>query len=153
MREDQAVRGGSAPSQAAPPSAPTRDTTPLRPRGVVLIQPDRLRSMAPNSLAAGHGAGLLSSLRPCPAYAGLPDHGTALEAALTDGVARHRAGTCRGHGFRPILVGLVNRSGTLRFRSGDHALTIDGTSPNLTTARIAQKPAIRGFFASVRCGG
>jgi hypothetical protein len=41
--------------------------------------------------------------------------------------------------------------GSLRFRSGDHALLIDGTSPDLATAQLAQKPLIDGFLASIRC--
>lgn len=104
-------------------------------------------------VAGDRGIGILDSLRSYPAYAGLPDHGKALEAALTDGVTRHGPGSRHGHGFRPIFVGLANLTGILRFRSGDHALTMDGTSPSLTTARIAQKPAIDGFFASVHCRG
>jgi len=97
------------------------------------------------------GIGILASLRSCTAHAGLPDHGKALGAALTDGISRHGPDSCHGHGFRPMFVGLLNLIGSLRFRSGDHALTMDGTSPNLATAQIAQKPAIDGFFASVRC--
>lgn len=36
-------------------------------------------------------------------------------------------------------------------QSGDHALVMDGTSSKLTTAQLAQKPVIDGFFASVCC--
>ena len=75
----------------------------------------------------------------------------ALEAALTDGVSRYGPNRNRGHGFRPIFTGLVNLHGELRFRSGDHAITMDGTSPALATSRISQKAPIDGFFASVRC--
>jgi hypothetical protein len=32
----------------------------------------------------------------------------------------------RGNGFRPLFQGLANLNGTLRFRSGDQALTMDG---------------------------
>src|SRR5665213_692908 len=102
-------------------------------------------------VAADRGMGILKSLQRCSTHAGLPDHGKALEAALTDGTSRFGPHSDRGHGFRPIFLGLVNLSGTLRFRSGDHALIMDGTSPNLTTAQLAQKPLIDGFFASVRC--
>jgi hypothetical protein len=97
------------------------------------------------------GVGILASLRRCMAYAAVSDHGQALESALTDGTSRYGSGSRRGYGFRPIFLGLVNLRGTLRFRSGDHALIIDGTSPNLTNARLAQKSPIEGFFASVRC--
>lgn len=102
-------------------------------------------------VVADRGVGILRSLGRCTAYATLPDEGRALEAALTDGVSRHGPNNRRGHGFRPIFTGLVNLHGELRFRSGDHAITMDGTSPDLTTARIAQKAPIDGFFACVRC--
>ena len=67
------------------------------------------------------------------------------------GTSRFGSGSRRGHGFRPIFVGLANLRGSLRFRTGDHALVIDGTSPSLATAQLAQKPFIDSFFASVRC--
>ena len=72
-------------------------------------------------------------------------------AALSDGTSRFGSDNRRGHGFRPIFLGLANLRGSLRFRSGDHALVIDGTSPSLTTAQLAQKPFIDGFVASIRC--
>lgn len=102
-------------------------------------------------VAADRGMGILKSLKSCTTYADLPDHGRALQAALTDGTSRFGPGSDRGHGFRPIFLGLANLSGALRFRSGDHALVMDGTSPDLTTAQLAQKPSIDGFFASVSC--
>ena len=102
-------------------------------------------------VAADRGIGVLGSLQHSPAYAAVSDHGKALQAALTDGTSRFGAGSSHGHGFRPIFLGLTNLRGLLRFRSGDHALTIDGTSPSLATAQLAQKPKIDGFFASIRC--
>ena len=97
------------------------------------------------------GVGILPSLRRCPLYAALSDHGKALESALTDGISRFGSDTGRGHGFRPIFLGLANLHGSLRFRSGDHALIIDGTSPSLMKAQLAQKAPLDGFFASVCC--
>lgn len=97
------------------------------------------------------GIGVLESLRRCAVFATLADHGSALAAALTDGTSRFGSNSNRGHGFRPIFLGLANLRGSLRFRSGDYALTMDGTSPNLTTAQLAQKPVVKGFFASVTC--
>lgn len=102
-------------------------------------------------VAADRGVGILHSLRHCAAYATLTDDGKALETALTDGVSRHGPESNRGHGFRPLFRGLMNLNGELRFRSGDHAITMDGTSPTLATSRISQKARIDGFFASVRC--
>ena len=102
-------------------------------------------------VVADRGIGILRSLRRCPAYAVLPDEGRALEAALTDGVSRYGPHSNHGYGFRPIFTGLMNLHGELRFRSGDHAITMDGTSPAIATSRTTQKAAIDGFFASVRC--
>lgn len=97
------------------------------------------------------GIGVLESLRTTPEQAGLTDHGDALRLALTEGVSRFGSDANRGKGFRPLFVGLANIWGSLRFRSGDHALTIDGQSPSLIAARCAQKAPIPGFFASVQC--
>lgn len=102
-------------------------------------------------VAADRGIGILRSLRNAPAYSGLADHGEALRLALTDGISRFGADAGRGHGFRPLFIGLANLNGMLRFRSGDHALLIDGRQPTLMTARTAQKPNIPGFFISVSC--
>ena len=101
-------------------------------------------------VVADRGIGLLDSLRQRAAFAALHDHGRALELALTDGTSRYDDAR-RGHGFRPIFIGLTNLQGYLRFRSGDHALVMDGTGPTLATAHISQKPLLQGFFASVRC--
>lgn len=100
---------------------------------------------------ADHGIGLLRSLRSSSRYADLRDHGSALRTALTDGATRCDD-PLRGHGFRPIFQGLTDLYGHLRFRTGDHAIVMDGTNPALATARISQKACIGGFFASVRCG-
>lgn len=102
-------------------------------------------------LVADGGVGILNSLRACPDYARLSDHGEALRLALTQRVSRHGPDCGRGYGFQPIFVGLANLHGTLRFRSGDHALLIDARSPSLVSARVAQKPTLQGFLVSVTC--
>jgi len=102
-------------------------------------------------VVADRGIGILRSLRSCARHTELGDEGEALEAALTDGVSRYGLNHNRGYGFRPIFTGLVNLQGELRFRSGDHAVTMDGTSPAIATARTSQKAAIDGFFASITC--
>jgi len=97
------------------------------------------------------GTGILRSLRQCSEYASLSDHGDALQLALTDGCSRFGSGSKHGHGFRPLFIGLSNLKGSLRFRSGDHALVIDGTDPKgIPWTKIA-KPEIGGFLASVCC--
>jgi len=102
-------------------------------------------------VVADGGMGVLESLRTCPDYATLTDHGTALRFALTEGVSRFGPEAQRGNGFRPIFVGLANLSGSLRFRSGDHALVIDGQKIGAMPAKAAQKTRLRGFLASVAC--
>ena len=102
-------------------------------------------------VVADRGIGVLESLRDAPGYRFLGDHGEALGLALSDGVSRFGANGERGHGFRSLFVGLANLNGRLRFRSGDHALSIDGRSPALMGARVAQKASIPGLFISVNC--
>lgn len=102
-------------------------------------------------VVADMGEGVLDSLRSCPEHAGLTDHGDALRLTLTDGVSRYGTGSNRGHGFRPLFIGLANLTSVLRFRSFDHALTIDGRSPDLMAAKVSRKPVLRGFLASVSC--
>ena len=102
-------------------------------------------------VVADRGIGILESLRMATAYTRLNDHGEALELALAEGISRYGSSSGRGYGFQPLFIGLANLNGDLRFRSGDHALTIDGQKPTLMKAKIAQKPFIPGFFISVRC--
>ena len=111
----------------------------------------RAESGAFEFAVADRGIGILNSLRRCGSFASLTDEGKALELALDDGISRFGSCSNRGYGFRPIFIGLLNLRGELRFRSGDHALAMDGTSPNLATSRVIQKAKIDGFFASVRC--
>jgi hypothetical protein len=102
-------------------------------------------------VAVDRSIGILKSLCSCDAYAALSDPGKALAAALSDGVSRFGEESRRGHGFRQMFLGLLDLYGSLRFRTGDYALLMDGTSPALATAQLAQKPAMDGFFVSVRC--
>jgi hypothetical protein len=102
-------------------------------------------------VVADHGVGVLETLRSGPDYKSLSDHGEALRLALTDGVSRYGRQANRGNGFRPIFVGFANLSGTLRFRTGDHALIIDGQKIDLVSAKTAQKAPMKGFLVSVAC--
>jgi hypothetical protein len=100
-------------------------------------------------VVADHGVGMLASLQSSASFASCNDHGKALQMALTEGTSRFGSDAGRGYGFRPLFLGLMNLQGHLRFRSGDHALILDGRSPQLATARLLQKPYVDGFFASV----
>jgi len=97
------------------------------------------------------GIGVLNSLKACPNYADLTDHGQALRLTLSEGISRYGPQSGRGLGFRPLFTGLANLNGALRFRSGDYALTIEGQNPGVIPAKLWQKPMIEGFFASVVC--
>ena len=104
-------------------------------------------------VASDRGIGTLTSLQRSPEYRSMYDHGVALRAALDTGTSRYGPNSGHGNGFRPIFLGLAELNGELRFRSGDHALIIDGTSPELATSQLQQKPFMDGFFVSVRCHG
>jgi anti-sigma regulatory factor (Ser/Thr protein kinase) len=85
-------------------------------------------------VVADSGIGALASFKQSPEYSELRDPGTALRLAVTDGESRLRyLEKGRGYGFHDLFVGLANLNGHLRFRSDDHAMTIDGTSPTLIT--------------------
>ena len=91
------------------------------------------------------GRGILESLRSCPDYAELTDHGEALRLALQDGVSRYGKGTSHGKGFRPLFQGLANINSDLRFRSGDQALTINGLNAGNIPAQIWEKVSSSGL--------
>jgi hypothetical protein len=97
------------------------------------------------------GIGVLATLREAGEYAALTHHGEALRLALTEGASRYGGGEGRGYGFKPLFVGLANRQAALRFRTGDAALVIDGTSPSLMRAQMGHKAPLQGFFVSVAC--
>jgi hypothetical protein len=102
-------------------------------------------------VVADRGMGVLNSLRMSSDFRALRDAGEALEAALTDGTSRYGKASGHGGGFRDLFRGLLNLSSALRFRSGDHALTINGITPGLSMGRISQKVQLPGFVISVVC--
>ena len=102
-------------------------------------------------VVADSGDGVLASLKSHPDYADLRDAGTALKVALADGNSRFGRDSGNGYGFHGLFVGMANLNGNLRFRTEDHALLIDGTTPSLVTSRIAQKCYVKGFLVSAVC--
>jgi hypothetical protein len=100
---------------------------------------------------ADRGIGVLESLRSSTEFSALRDSGEALQAALTDGTSRFGRSSGHGAGFRNLFRGLLNLSSNLRFRSGDHALSINGVSPGLANARISQKIQLPGMVVSIIC--
>ena len=97
------------------------------------------------------GVGARASLIRNPEYASLSDEGSALQAMIEPGVSRFARETGHGNGFRPIFEKLANMTGHLRFRSGDHALTLDGRFGDRVARQLAQKPRLRGVFVAVSC--
>lgn len=103
-------------------------------------------------VVADSGIGVLAGLRGASRYSAMTDAGLALRTALTDGQSRLLDDDPdRGFGFHELFVNLANLNGELRFRSDDHALSIDGSGPALPQARLAQKARLQGFVISVVC--
>jgi hypothetical protein len=102
-------------------------------------------------VVADRGIGALRSLRQCPAYSGLGNEGAALAAMIEPGVSRHGPNQGHGNGFRPIFERLADVTGHLRFRSGDYALSLDGTFGDVIGRQLSQKPSLLGVFAAVVC--
>jgi hypothetical protein len=101
-------------------------------------------------VVADNGIGLLTSLKKHPDYAALVDNGQALDIALKDGESRHGRQAGRGTGFNMLILNIASHHSYLRFRSGDHCHTIDGTrlSPRLTRQLGSD---FQGFLVSVVC--
>ena len=103
-------------------------------------------------VVADRGMGVLSSLRQNPSYAHVSDAGAALELAVTDGVSRFPAETGHGQGFNQLFRALVGHNAELRFRSGDHSLTLrPGADFAEGTSILAQVAPLAGLTISVFC--
>jgi anti-sigma regulatory factor (Ser/Thr protein kinase) len=103
-------------------------------------------------VVADRGMGVLKSLRSNPQFAAVTDSGRAIELAIADGVSRFPAETGRGQGFNQLFRALVGHNAEVRFRSGDHALTLrPGKSASSAASTLAQVAPLRGFSISVFC--
>ena len=103
-------------------------------------------------VVADAGDGVLRSLQEHPTdYKHLKDHGEAIRVALSPGESRHGRDAGRGMGFDTLFRNLASLGGSLRFRSGDHSLEIDGTDLTLLHARLRQRSHYQGFLVSVVC--
>jgi len=94
------------------------------------------------------GVGVLSSLRSNPEYQWVSDSGQALEVALMDGESRYGKAIGRGMGFHDLITNIARRGSSLRFRTGDHALMIDGTGTAIKE-ELRQTANFNGFLVSV----
>jgi anti-sigma regulatory factor (Ser/Thr protein kinase) len=103
-------------------------------------------------VVADGGRGVLASLRENPEFAALPDSGTALRVAASDGASRHARSSGHGYGIGQLFRALAHDAAELRFRSGDYALRLWGDAPSLTgQVELAQKAWLGGLAVSVRC--
>jgi len=96
------------------------------------------------------GIGVLTSLQKAPEFAGLGDHGTALQLAVSDGNSRYGPGAGHGHGFSDLTVGVANSNALIRFRSGDHLLELDGRGRGDIITRCVQRAEASGFLIAVQ---
>lgn len=105
-------------------------------------------------VVADRGAGVLKTLRQNPSYSSLPDSGAALQEAIKTGVSRFPSEMGRGQGFTQLYRSLVRDRSEIRFRSGDHSLTLrPGSDPLHGEALLAQVAPLDGFAISVFCRG
>lgn len=94
------------------------------------------------------GIGVLASLRTNPIYSNLTRHKDAIRKSLETGVSRMPSG---GTGFMTLFRALANLWGTLRFRSGEGCVTMDGTSFDSargTATVVLNRP---GFQVTICC--
>lgn len=99
-------------------------------------------------VVADAGIGVLRSLLQHPDYSFLTDSGEALETAISDGESCHGRDQQRGSGFNKLVFNIAQRNSYLRFRSGDHSHSIDGTLP-IPLRRTAPCAPLEGFLISV----
>jgi len=94
------------------------------------------------------GIGVLESLRKHSDYNWVLDSGQALEVALQDGESRFGRAAHRGTGFHTLTTNIALRNSVLRFRSGDHSYTMDGTTAPLMKEIQSCSP-FPGFLTSI----
>jgi len=103
-------------------------------------------------VVADRGVGVLQTLRQNPRYGAVSDAGVALQEVIKDGVSRFPSEMGRGQGFHQLFRALVGHNAELRFRSGDHALTMRPTHDALHGETIlAQVAPLDGLTVSVFC--
>lgn len=100
-------------------------------------------------VVADRGKGVLETLRQNPEHAHLQDAGEALCEAIRPGVSRFPAASGRGQGFVQLCRSMVTDRVELRFRSGDHALTLCPTDDPLSGhQQLSHTSALAGMTIS-----
>ena len=111
-----------------------------------------IRENSVEFVVADSGIGVLDSIRKNPMHAHLKDAGQALGAIVSHGATRFPAGAGHGQGIKQFLRALAGYQGHVRFRSGDHALTLSGDlTARLGTLRVSGKAQLPGLTISVQC--
>lgn len=100
---------------------------------------------------ADAGIGVVASLNKHLEFIGLTDAGVALETALTLADTPYGRRTGRGQGYRRMLASLLDLTGSLRVRSGDHGVSMSGMDLSLRTASTFQSAQFTGFFQAIEC--
>jgi hypothetical protein len=95
------------------------------------------------------GQGVLSSLRTNTEYEDLQHHRDALRLAFRDGVSR--LGIGNGFGFHQLFEALKDQFGTLRFRTGNVCVTMDGQDFNADLGEERFPETITGMQVTVCC--
>lgn len=101
-------------------------------------------------IVVDRGVGVMNSLRRAPKFAGLADHGKALQLAVSDGNSRFGVGVGRGYGFSDLTVGIANSNALIRFRTGDYLLELDGRGSGDIIPRCVQRAIGIGFLIAVQ---
>jgi hypothetical protein len=95
------------------------------------------------------GRGVLASLRSSPKFEYLANSRDALRLALCDGVSR--LGQGNGYGFHQVFKALANQFGTLRFRTGNVCIVMDGTEFEADLGTESYPEPLPGFQVTVCC--
>jgi anti-sigma regulatory factor (Ser/Thr protein kinase) len=98
------------------------------------------------------GIGVLASLRKNPVFSGMKLHNDAIRAALQDGAtSRLPEEGGGGFGFRQVFTSLADQWGSLRFRSGEGCITMEGTGCDANLGNVTHPPPLPGFQVSICC--
>ena len=103
-------------------------------------------------VTADAGIGVLASLKKSPEFQHVTHSGSALRIAASDGASRFGSDSGHGYGIGQLFRALTRYDAEIRFRSGDHALSLWGDGPSLTgNVSLVHKAWLQGLTISVRC--
>lgn len=99
-------------------------------------------------VVADAGVGVYRSLKRHQDYENLKDSTAALKLALRTGETRFGRGSGHGTGFNQLIDYIAKRDSSLRFRSGDASLNIEGGLERISSTTRQGIP-LQGFLISV----